>query len=179
MDHERFMRQALIEADKAAAAGEFPVGCVLVHRNQVVITGARQSSRTDQRNELDHAEIVALQRLERLAPKIPPENLTLYSTMEPCLMCFAALMLTGIGTIVYAYEDAMGGGTACDLDCLPPLYKHRRPRIIGGILRQASLERFRAFFADPQNDYWRDSLLASYTLAPQTASPPNAKPLKL
>jgi tRNA(adenine34) deaminase len=96
--------------------------------------------------------------------------------MEPCLMCFAALMLTGIGTIVYAYEDVMGGGTACDLDCLPPLYKQRRPRIIAGILRQASLERFRAFFADPQNDYWRDSLLASYTLAPETAAPQTPSP---
>lgn len=178
MDHERFMRNALIEADKAAAAGEFPVGCVLVHRSQVVIAGARQSSRADQRNELDHAEIVALQRLNRLSPKIPPEDLTLYSTMEPCLMCLAALVLTGIGTIVYAYEDVMGGGTACDFNRLPPLYNHRRPRIITGILRQASLARFRAFFADPQNDYWRDSLLASYTLAQETASVPSAKALK-
>ncbi len=175
MEHEQFMRRALIEADKAAAAGEFPVGCVLVHNHQVVAVGARQASRAEQRNELDHAEMVALRRLNHLALKVAPENLTLYSTMEPCLMCFAALMLTGIGTIVYAYEDVMGGGTACDLSHLPPLYNNRRPQIITGILRQESLKRFRAFFANPQNDYWRDSLLASYTLAPQTVSAASTK----
>ena len=170
MEHQEFMRRALIEADKALAAGEFPVGCVLVHGDQVVAVGARQATRAEQRNELDHAEMVALRRLSRLAPTMAPENLTLYSTMEPCLMCFAALMLTGIGTIVYAYEDVMGGGTACDFSHLPPLYHHRRPQIITGLLRQESLERFRTFFADPQNDYWRDSLLASYTLSPKSVA---------
>ena len=175
MDHEYFMRHALTEADKAAAAGEFPVGCVLVHRHQVVVAGFRQASRADHRNELDHAEMVALRRLNRMAPKIAPEHLTLYSTMEPCLMCLAALMLTGIGTIVYAYEDVMGGGTACDFNRLPPLYNNRRPQIITGILRQESLERFQAFFADPQNDYWRDSLLASHTLSLKTVPAADTK----
>ena len=175
MDHEQFMRYALIEADRAKAAGEFPVGCVLVHRDRVVVAASRQASRTNQRNELDHAEMVALRRLNRRAEKIPPEQLTLYTTMEPCLMCFAALMLAGIGTIVYAYEDVMGGGTACDANHLPPLYSRRRPRIIAGILRLESLERFKTFFAEPQNDYWRDSLLASYTLSQETASAQGAK----
>ncbi len=179
MHHEYFMRCALIEADKAKAAGEFPVGCVLAHRNRVVAAGARQASRGDWRNELDHAEMVTLRRLNRLAAKLPPEDLTLYSTMEPCLMCFAAIMLAGIGTIVYAYEDVMGGGTACDFNPLPPLYDRRRPRIIAGILRQESLARFKAFFMEPQNDYWRDSLLANYTLSPDATSTPHAKALKI
>ncbi len=173
MDHEHFMRLALREADKAMAANEFPVGCILVHADQVVASGARQASRRDQRNELDHAEIVALRRLAEHPEAIPPRHLTLYCTMEPCLMCFAALMLEGIGTIVYAYEDAMGGGTACDLSSLPPLYRRRRPRVLGGVLRRESLARFKAFFSNPQNDYWQDSWLAEYTLAQENAAPTN------
>jgi tRNA(adenine34) deaminase len=170
VNHEHFMRRALAEADKAMAAGEFPVGCVLVHRGRVLASGAREASRGDRRNELDHAEMVALRRLKG-RQAAPDEDWTLYCTMEPCLMCFAALMLAGIGTIVYAYEDAMGGGTACDLDHLPSLYRRRRPRILGGVLRQESLTRFQTFFADPQNDYWRDSALADYTLSQKLAGP--------
>lgn len=159
------MRRALVEADKAMAAGEFPVGCILVHEDRIIANGARQSSRTDGRNELDHAEMVALKHLARLPDQARPEKLTLYCTMEPCLMCFAALMLAGIGTIVYAYEDVMGGGTGCDFSGLPQLYHQQRPQVLGGVMRQESLTRFQTFFADPENDYWRESALADYTLA--------------
>lgn len=165
MDHEHFMRQALTVADRALADGEFPVGCILVYNGEIIVRGARESTQPEWRNELDHAEIVALRQLSRRPEKIRPEDLTLYCTMEPCLMCFAALLLAGIGTIVYAYEDVMGGGTACALDSLPRLYRQRRPRILPGVLRNASLARFQAFFADPGNDYWRDSALARYTLS--------------
>lgn len=173
MEHVHFMRQALVEADKAMAAREFPVGCILVHRDRVVVCGGRKSSRADRRNELDHAEMIALRRLNRLPDQIQPKDLTLYCTMEPCLMCFAALMLAGIGTIVYAYEDVMGGGTGCDFNGLPPLYHHVRPQVLGGVMRQESLARFQTFFADPENDYWRDSALASYTLSQELAAPEN------
>ena len=171
MNHEYFMRLALKEAEKALAAGEFPVGCILVHDGRILASGTRRGSRTGGRNELDHAEMVALRRLAELAPGVMPRDISLYCTMEPCLMCLAALMLAGIGTIVYAYEDVMGGGTGLDLDGLPPLYPQRRPRIIAGVLRRTSLRLFQAFFADRCNDYWRDSDLAGYTLAQETAAP--------
>jgi tRNA(adenine34) deaminase len=159
------MRRALAQADQAAAAGEFPVGCIFVHVDRIVARGARENSQLAERNEVDHAEIVALRRLSRRSEEIRYKDLTLYCTMEPCLMCFAALVLAGVGTIVYAYEDVMGGGTACALEGLPPLYRQRRPRVLPGVLRNESLVRFKAFFADPRSDYWRDSALARYTLA--------------
>jgi tRNA(adenine34) deaminase len=171
MNHEHYMRMALKEAEMAMTAGEFPVGCVLVHDGQVVVRGARQASRMDRCNELDHAEMVALRRLADQACTATPREISLYCTMEPCLMCLAALMLAGIGTIVYAYEDVMGGGAGLDFNGLPPLYAQRRPRIIGGVLRRDSLQLFQEFFANRRNDYWRGSLLADYTLAQElTAS---------
>ncbi len=90
---------------------------------------------------------------------------TLFCTMEPCLMCFGAILLSGIGKIVYAYEDIMGGGTRCDLTKLPPLYKNRQISIVPNILREESLELFKTFFANPENNYWKGSLLAEYTLS--------------
>lgn len=80
-------------------------------------------------------------------------------------MCYSAIMLAGIGRIVYAYEDAMGGGTSCRLDSLPPLYGQRKPVIIPGVLRKESLALFKSFFSNPDNGYWKDSLLEKYTMA--------------
>jgi tRNA(adenine34) deaminase len=79
-------------------------------------------------------------------------------------MCFSALMLHGIGEIVYSYEDAMGGGTACDRSQLSPLYRDSRIRVGCGVRRGESLALFKAFFADPRHSYWRGSRLAEYTL---------------
>jgi tRNA(adenine34) deaminase len=74
-------------------------------------------------------------------------------------------MLNGISEIVYAYEDVMGGGTRCDLTKLPTLYKNHRISIVPNILRKESLQLFKAFFENPENSYWRGSLLARHTLS--------------
>ena len=85
--------------------------------------------------------------------------------MEPCLMCFSALILNGIRNIVYGYEDVMGGGSSLDLSSLPPLYRAMQVNVISGVCRQESLKLFKLFFLDEKNHYWRDSLLARYTIA--------------
>jgi tRNA(adenine34) deaminase len=165
MNDRFFMRFALQEAQQALAAGEFPVGCVVVHGDAIIVAGARSGTCVQRPNEIDHAEMVALRRLHALDQHPPHEELVLYCTMEPCLMCFAALSLSGIGRVVYAYEDVMGGGTGCDLASLPPLYRSLKPEIVGGVLRGESLALFQTFFADARNDYWQGSLLAEYTAA--------------
>ena len=165
MDDEFYMRQALEQAEQALAAGEFPVGCVLVYQDKILGTGARRCSVPGDRNEIDHAEIVALRRLSDLGDTVDHSQITAFSTMEPCLMCYSALILAGIGKIVYAYEDVMGGGTGCELSRLTPLYRDSPVKVMPGILRAESLKLFKEYFADPANDYLRQSLLAEYTLA--------------
>lgn len=161
--HEFFMRQALQEAQKALLSNEFPVGCVVVSDDRIIATGSRMNTAGRQANELDHAEMVALRKLE--AADRDFSGMTIYATMEPCLMCFGAILINGIGRVVYAYEDAMGGGTACALTGMPSLYKNSNISIISNVLRQESLDLFKAFFSDPQNTYWRGSPLAEYTLS--------------
>ncbi len=164
MNHEYFMKIALDLARQALTSGEFPVGCVLVHRNKVLVAGVRKGTAGDNRNEIDHAELVALRRLVELKNQIERSQITAFSTMEPCLMCYSALILAGIGSIVYAYEDVMGGGTGCDRSQLKPLYKNSPVEVVPNILRQESLFMFKEYFADPANAYLQKSLLAEHTL---------------
>lgn len=164
MNDEYFMKKALEQAEAALAAGEFPVGCVLVYGTKILATGARQGTAGDRPNEVDHAEMLALRKMSRLDLTLNPQQVSLFSTLEPCLMCFGALMIGGIGRLVFAYEDAMGGGTGCNTAQLPPLYQESNIEIISGILRGQSLALLKAYFSQAQNNYKKHSLLAAYTL---------------
>lgn len=161
--HTQYMEMALNEARLALERGEFPVGCVIADGSGVLVYGGRQNSARG--NELDHAEIVALRRLAAEYPhRVGQPGLVLYSTMEPCLMCFSTLILNNVHTIVYGYEDVMGGGTTLVLHNLKPLYATMQVEIVPAVLRQECLQLFKGFFQDNANGYWHDSLLARYTL---------------
>ena len=161
------MREALALAEVALKEGEFPVGSVLVYNNKILATGTRKGTTEGFANEVDHAEIMVLRNLagRKEFNEINRQAITLYCTMEPCLMCFGAILLSGLGRIVYAYEDVMGGGAGCDIKSLSPLYRNSLIEIIPGILRKESLDIFKAYFSNPSNSYWKGSLLADYTLA--------------
>lgn len=162
MNHEYYMGKALEQARTALAEGEFPVGCVYVVDGEIVAAGRRRNSSEDQRNEIDHAEIVTLRTLLAGPNGVDPAGIIAYTTMEPCLMCYATMLLSGIRTFVWAYEDVMGGGTSLSLTELPPLYARMQPTHFGGVLRTESLKLFQQFFS--RFSYWQDSLLSQYTL---------------
>ena len=163
--HTFFMEQALEEARRALRQGEFPVGCVIVIKEQVIATGFRRQTRGTRASEIHHAEMIALERLTSADLMDPAGTITLYTTMEPCLMCYGAILLSGIRKVVYAYEDVMGGGTGCDLTRLSPLYRSRPVVLVPNILREKSLSLLKIYFKDPRNRYWEGSLLARYTLS--------------
>jgi tRNA(adenine34) deaminase len=164
MDYQHFMEKALDQAKMALSAGEFPVGCVMVYEDKIIVDGYRKGTTKESVNEIDHAEMLTLRRLIDLEKNKDKNKITLFCTLEPCLMCFGAILLSGIGEIVYAYEDIMGGGTGCNLSKLNSLYKNRKVSIVSNILRQESLELFKVYFANPVNTYWKGSLLAKHIL---------------
>ncbi len=157
---------ALEKADIAFLKGEFPVGCVVVKDNCVIADSARQGTSSDRKkfSEIDHAEIICLKKIEKIDADIPLVKAVLFCTMEPCLMCLGAIILSGIKKIVYAYEDPMGGASSCDLTQLPILYKDSDVKIISGVMRKKSLNLFYKFFKNKSNQYWKNSLLEQYTI---------------
>jgi tRNA(adenine34) deaminase len=164
MDYAFFMSKALEEAHRALSMGEFPVGCVIVYENRVLVTGARHHSTQDDQNELDHAEMLALRRLVDLEKEIDREKVTFFSTLEPCLMCYAAIIVNGIRQIVYAYEDIMGGGTSLDIERLNPFYRDMKITVMPHVLREESLRLLKKYFSNPNTGYLSGSLLSQYTL---------------
>jgi len=161
-DYAHFMQKALDQAGRALSAGEFPVGCVIEYKGQIIATGSRTGTTRNHFNEVDHAEIIALRRLYN--KKIDKGRATIFCTLEPCLMCLGAVAISQVGKIVYGYEDVMGGAAGCDLTKLTPLYSKQKILIVPNILRQESLALFKTYFVNPKNDYLKGSLLAEYTL---------------
>ncbi|MDY0131068.1 MAG: nucleoside deaminase [Desulforegulaceae bacterium] len=162
---EFFMKKALIEASEAFKLNEFPVGCVIVNDNKVIAKGSRKKTISKVPSEIDHAEINAIRELEKNFPLVQKNKMTIYSTMEPCLMCFSAITLSGFKRIVYAYEDVMGGGCGINKTQFPVFYQERFPEVTPRVLRKESLSLFKKFFESPKNKYWKDSPLSRYTLS--------------
>lgn len=177
-DH-KWMRLALDEAEAALSDGEFPVGCVIVGEKGEVCRARRTASKGRVPSELDHAEIMALRKLTLQNTCTQPlKGLTLYCTLEPCLMCFGAILIHGIERIVFAYEDVMGG--ACGLPLSKPLsvcggdlsehyraerlYQPHHIKIEASVMRKEALRLFKTFFASENASYLRSTLLARYTL---------------
>ena len=169
MDDQFFMKKALSQAEDALSRGDFPVGAVVVGEGRILSSGFRTSTIKGCANEVDHAEINALRNLKLSLGETPetmyPKDLTIYATMEPCLMCFAACILSGIKRVVYAFEDVMGGGTGVHLSELPMLYSKSGIIVVPHVMREASLALFKRFFSSPLNTYWKDSILAEYVLS--------------
>jgi tRNA(adenine34) deaminase len=141
-----FMDAALEAAQEAAAAGEVPVGCVIV-RDGHVVAHARNRTLTD-RDPTAHAEVLALRAA---AQTLGSERLTdcdAYVTLEPCTMCAAALSLARVRRIYYGAADAKGGAIESGVRFFNTSTCHHRPEIYGGIGAAASSALLRAFFAE-------------------------------
>jgi len=162
-DHKNFMNRALELSAKALEDGEFPVGCVIVWKGRIIAEGSRANS-SENANEIDHAEILALRAILSSEDEVDLSEVIVYSTMEPCLMCFSTLLVNGVKSFVYGYEDAMGGGTGLQLEKLPPLYSEIELEVIPGVMRQECLEQFQTFFSNFKNTYLKGTYLAEYTL---------------
>ena len=99
MDHERWMRQALALADEAAAAGEVPVGCVIVREGRIV--GRGRNRREEERSALAHAEMDAIREACAALGDWRLTDCGLYVTLEPCPMCAGAILNARLEWLCY------------------------------------------------------------------------------
>ena len=121
---ERFLREAIAEALLAQAAGEVPVGAVIVLDNQIVAKGHNRVITTS--DPTAHAEIVALRAAGKALGNYRLLGCTLYTTLEPCSMCAGAILHARIGRLVFAAPDPKAGACGSVLDVLQhPALNHR------------------------------------------------------
>lgn len=113
-EDERFMRQALAEAERALEEGETPVGAVAVHAGRII---ARDHNRVEQLTDpTAHAEILVLGAAATALEDWRLAGVTLYVTMEPCPMCAGALLLARTARVVYGVRDLRAGACGSRLD---------------------------------------------------------------
>ena len=146
MNHEKFMREALIEAQK----GDLPYGAVIVKDNEIVIRGYN-TAQTDN-DVAAHGEINALRSFtQKYGYSLDAlKGHTLYTTCEPCPMCAAACVWAGVSTVVYgaSTKQLIDLGTKqIDLSCKTVAEKSfQNIEVVGGILAEECLELFRKIY---------------------------------
>ena len=127
-----FMRLALAEAEKAAAAGETPVGAVLVIGGEVVAAG--HNMRETWLDPTAHAETIVLREAASRLGRWRLADAALYVTLEPCLMCAGALVLARVGRVVYGCRDPKAGALGSVYDVVRDGRLNHIYRITPGVL---------------------------------------------
>ena len=141
---ERFMREALREAERAGDAGEVPVGCVIVHANLVVARAHNQ--REQLKDPTAHAEILALTQAAAALDDWRLEGATLYVTLEPCTMCAGAIVLARVDRLVFGAFDPKAGACGSLYEIPTDSRLNHRVEVVGGILAAPCGEILQAFF---------------------------------
>lgn len=141
MTDEQYMRLAIIEAEKAFAKDEVPVGAILVIADKII---ARSHNQVELLNDSTaHAEIISLTTAyNALGSKYVPEA-TLYVTLEPCLMCSGALYWSKIGKIVFGAYDEKNSYRKYTGSNIP---FHPKTELVGGVLEEECAGLIKAFF---------------------------------
>ena len=143
---EHFMREAQREAREALAAGEVPVGAVVVMDGRVVGAGFNQPiGRAD---PTAHAEIVALRVAAREVGNYRLTGATLYVTVEPCVMCVGAIVHARVGTLVYGASEPKAGAVRSAMRALDHPAINHRVEVIEGVLDEECGQIMQNFFRD-------------------------------
>ncbi|MHC1703876.1 MAG: nucleoside deaminase [Tenuifilaceae bacterium] len=136
---ERFMREALKEAQKAAEKGEVPIGAVIVCQNQII---SRAHNLTETLNDpTAHAEMQAITAATNYLGGKYIDQCSLYVTIEPCPMCAGALYWAQLGKLIYGAADSKRGFSLIEKNIL-----HPKTVVIGGILKDECSKLVSDFF---------------------------------
>ncbi|HXP87006.1 MAG TPA: tRNA adenosine(34) deaminase TadA [Bryobacteraceae bacterium] len=145
MDHESYMRMALDLAAEAEAAGEVPVGAVVVANGNVI--GRGRNSSIERNDPTAHAEIAALRQAGAAAGNYRLEGATLYATVEPCVMCAGALVAARLKQVVFGARDLRFGGVRSKFRLADSEVLNHRLEIVEGVLGAECTAMMQKFFA--------------------------------
>lgn len=140
------MRQALLLAEEAAAAGEVPVGCIITDTSGNII--GRGRNRTQKLHDASaHAEIEVIPEACSAAGDWRLENCTIYITLEPCPMCTGAIINSRIPNVVFGAKDELTGSCGSVIDLFSERFGHK-PAVFSGVCAEESAVLLKNFFKD-------------------------------
>lgn len=138
-DDTYYMKQALVEAERATDKGEVPVGAVVVCHDMII---ARAHNLTETLNDATaHAEMQAITAAENTLGAKYLNDCTLYVTVEPCVMCAGAMAWAQLGKLVYGASDDKRGFTKYAPDAL-----HRKTKVLSGVMAEECGRLMKEFF---------------------------------
>jgi tRNA(adenine34) deaminase len=144
-DDRLWMREALVEARRASAIGEVPIGAVIVLQGEVI--GRGHNRREIDRDPLAHAEILAIRQAAGRIGGWRLSGCTMFVTLEPCAMCAGALVNSRIDRLVYGAADPKAGYCATLGNLVQDARLNHRLEVTAGVMDEESAALLRAFFA--------------------------------
>ena len=141
---EKFMTEALKEAEKSANFDEVPVGAVIVKDGKIIARG--HNLRETKNDPTAHAEIVAIRKACKKLKSWRLEDCTIYVTIEPCSMCAGALLWTRIKRIVYGASDPKGGALGSSYNLFEVKNINHKAEITRGVLENRCASLITSFF---------------------------------
>ena len=143
-EKEFYMREAMIEAKKAEAINEVPIGAVIVRDGEIIGRGYNQRETTNR--AITHAEMIAIDEANRTINNWRLENCALFVTLEPCVMCSGAIVLSRIPNVYYGASDFKGGTAGTLMNLLEEDQFNHQSYVESGILQEECSEMLSAFF---------------------------------
>ena len=148
-DHEQYMLHALALAREAAAAGEVPVGCVIVRGGEIV--GRGRNRREEKQSTASHAELEAIAQANGALGSWRLDDCTLYVTLEPCPMCAGAILNARIPRVYFGARDRAMGACGGVFNLYMEDFANR-PALIGGVLEEPCRRELEEFFRALRTD---------------------------
>lgn len=149
MADERFMREAIKQAKKAAKLGEMPVGAVIVRNGEIISRG--YNKRETKKNALLHAEIIAVERAcKKLGGWRLPEC-EIYVTLEPCPMCAGAILNSRIDRVYFGAYDPKSGCAGSRINLMNMNLCNYTVEVVGGVMQEECAGLIKEFFRELRN----------------------------
>lgn len=143
-NHQFYMKMAIEEAKKAGDIGEVPIGAVIVKNDEIIARA--HNLRESKKDPTAHAEYLAIQKASKFLNSWRLEECQLYVTLEPCVMCAGAIVMSRIPQVIYGAKDPKGGCAGSLMDLLQePRFNHRA-QVERGVMEEACSQLLTEFF---------------------------------
>ncbi len=150
MNDQYYMNEALKEAQKAFQEDEVPIGAVAVYKNQIIGRGHNQIERLQ--DPTAHAEIIAVTAAANALSSWRLEEVIIYTTIEPCIMCAGALVHARVKRIVFGARDEKFGGCGSIFNVVQEKKLNHRIEIVEGVMTDEAAGLMKSFFEKKRKD---------------------------